>query len=286
MNQIQGSTADHIAFTGTGSAYDPETGEALVYAPASTHRVVNIAQSEARSAREEFRGKQSGFTFSVMDVLHEVTSALTKAQCGFLFLLQCYVSFDDGRLINADKSAMSTEDMRKVLRMDGRKQKSSFYDFLNRSVRSGIIIENSDGSYSVNERYHFRGAVPAGLSVIKSYSAKIKRIYGSVRPEDLGLVYRMLPLVHYATNTLCSNPGEVVPENVNALNRKELADAIGISVGEISRRLPQLTVDGEYVIAKVSVGGTDSYMFNPWVFYRKMTQPDETLRTIFRVKAK
>lgn len=279
-------TAEHIAFTGTGTAYDPETGETLVFAPASTHKVVNIAQSEAHSERQQFIGRQQDFSFSVMDVLHEVTSVLTKAQCGFLFLLQCYVSYENGRLVNPNKSVMTTEDMRRVLGMNDRKKKSSFYDFLSRTVSNGILIDNVDGSFSVNERYHFRGSVPTGLAVIKSYSAKIKRIYGSVRPEDLGLIYRMLPLVHYSTNTLCTNPAEQVPENLNALNRKDLADAIGISVGEISRRLPTLTVDGEYVIAKVTIGGIESYMFNPWVFYRKMTQPDETLRAIFRVKAK
>lgn len=219
-----------------------------------------------------------------MDVLHEVTSVLTKAQCGFLLLLQCYVSYETGRLTNANKTPMSTDDMRKALRMNG-SRKNTFYDFLRKCMDHHIIIENDDGSYSINERYHFRGVTPTGLSVIKSYTAKIKRIYGTVSPEDLGLIYRMLPLVHYATNTLCTNPSVNIPEEINALNRKELAEAIGVSVGEISRRLPKMTVDGEYVIAKVTVGGVEMYMFNPWIFYRKMTAPDETLRTIFRVKA-
>lgn len=279
------NTPEHLAFSGTGSAYNPETGEALVYGPAETHYLRSKAQAAAYSEREEFRGKQDGFTFSVMEALHEVTSALTKAQCGFLLLLQCHANFGDGRLVNADKSSMTTDDMRRVLRMTSGRR-NTFYDFLRRCTDNRIIIANEDGSYAINDRYHFRGSTPIGLSVIKSYSARIKRIYGAARPEDLGIIYRMLPLVHYATNTLCSNPGELVPEKMAALNRKELAAAIGISVGEISRRLPALTVDGEYVIAKVTIGGVESYMFNPWIFYRKMTQPDETLRGIFRVKAR
>ncbi|WP_026263733.1 hypothetical protein [Paenibacillus terrigena] len=283
---LNGSTAEHIAFTGTGTAYDPETGEALIYAPAATHRVVSLSQYTAHRERKSFRGRQDNFTFSVLETLHEVTSVLTRAQRGFLFLLQCYINYDDGRLISANKSPMTTEDMRKALKMDGRRKKSSFYDFLNRCVEHGIILANEDGSYSVNERYHFRGTSQTGLSVIKSYTAKIKRMYGTTRPEDLGLIYTMLQLTHYGSNTLCANPSEQVPEKVRSLNRKELASVLGISVGEISRRFPTFTVDGEYVIAKVSVGGVDSYMFNPWIFYRKMTQPDETLRTIFRVKAK
>jgi len=282
---FQGYTNEHRYFRGTRTEVD-ENGEVRISAPAHTHKVVSIRQSDSHAERQEFRGRQPDFTFNVMEMLHEVTSVLTRAQCGFLLLLQCHVSYDSGRLVNADKSPMTTEDMRRALRMDGRKKKSSFYDFLARCTENEIILDNGDGTYSVNERYHFRGTVPTGLSVIKSYSAKIRRIYDKARPEDLGLIYTMLPLVHYATNTLCSNPSETVPEKVESLSRKELAETIGISIGEISRRLPTLTVDGEYVIAKVIVGGIDSYMFNPWVFYRKMTQPDETLRTIFRVKAK
>lgn len=280
MQFLQGKTVEHVGFRDTGTAYDRETGEVLVYAPATTHKVVSLVKSEAYRDRVEFKGRQNNFTFSVMDVLHEVTRALTTAQCGYLFLLQCYVDYRHGRLLNPSGSVMSTSDMRQVLDIS----RSTFHDFLTRAVSAGFILPNDDGSCSMNERYHFRGSAPSGVSVIKSYSTKVRAIYKRVRPSDLGLIYRMLPLVHYETNTLCSNPDETVPELVRALNRKELADIIGVSVGEVSRRFPKLTVDNEYVIAKVSVGGVESYMFNPWIFYRKASSPDVTLRRMFSVK--
>lgn len=274
---------NNIAFTESGTAYHPETGERIVWGTASDHKLVSKAQAEAYKEREEFKGRQSDFTFSAMDALHEVVSVLTKAQCGFLFLLQCYVSYETNTLVNVDRTPMTTKDMRKALGLEGSKRRT-FYDFLRKVTGCGIIVENENGSYSMNERYHFRGVVPIGLSVVKSYSAKIQALYGKIRPEDLGLLYRMLPLVHYSTNTLCANPGETVPEKIYGLNRKELAAAIGVSVGEISRRLSKMIVDGEYVIAKVSVGGSDSYMLNPWIFYRKTKKPDDTLAAIFRIK--
>jgi hypothetical protein len=46
-----------------------------------------------------------------------------------------------------------------------------------------------------------------------------------------------------------------------------------------------MTFDGEYVIAKVKIGGEERYMFNPWVFYRKASEPDKTLRALFSAKA-
>src|SRR5690606_14993331 len=81
-------TAEHIAFTGTGTAYHPETGEVLIYGLADTHKLVNLAQADAYAARAAMKQRQPEFTFNVMDALGEVTAALTKAQCGYLLVLQ------------------------------------------------------------------------------------------------------------------------------------------------------------------------------------------------------
>jgi hypothetical protein len=175
---------------------------------------------------------------------------------------------------------MSKADMIQALQLT--KKRSVFYNFF-RAANSNGIINEINGVFSVNQRFHFRG-VSDNPYVIKSYTAKVKRVYREVKAADLGLIYRMLPLVHYDTNALCSNPYEINPKQINFLDREELAQAIGISAGEISRRLPKITFDGNYVIARVKVGGSDKYMFNPWVFYRKMTAPDKTLQAMFNVK--
>jgi hypothetical protein len=247
--------------------------------PVDTHYLRSYAQDEAYKERAEYRGKQADFTFNAMEMLSEVTAVLTKVQCGFLLVLQCYIGFDSV-LINANKAPMKPADMQRILKL----RKTTFYDFFRNCVEHRFIIENDNGTYAINDAYHFRGKVPVNTSVVKAYSTKIKRLYGEMKAEDLGLLYRMLPLVHYGTNALCTNPSERIPEDIDFLNRAQLAEAIGISVGEISRRLPRMIVDGEYVIAKVTIGDTDMYMFNPMIFYRKMTEPDDTLRTIFSVK--
>ncbi|MGG4453201.1 hypothetical protein [Brevibacillus porteri] len=265
--------------------YVDEDGVARISAPAHTHIARSIAQADAYRGmreREEFRGKQSAFTFSNMEALQEVISALTTTQCGYLLVLQCYISFDNGRLTNPDRSYMSTSDMMTVLQL-GRKRQT-FYDFFAACTEHDVIIANEDGSYSVNVRYHFKGATDNPF-VIRSYSAKIRQVYREAKAVDLGLIYRMLPYVHYETNALCANPDERNPANIRWFNRKELAQAIGVSEGEISRRLPRITLGNEYVIAKVSVGGhPPRYMLNPFVFYRKTSEPDTTAQAMFNVK--
>lgn len=279
-------TNEHRYFSGVFSFVD-ENGEQRISAPAESHKVISRKQSEAYKAeqqRKEFIGRQPDFTASNMRNLHEVYNVLTTAQSGYLMRLQCNVSYesDGGVLINSDKTPMTTADMLDVLQL--KRKRSSFYDFLDACICYGIITEQ-DGVYAVNPRYHFRGAFNDQY-VVKAYTAKIKRVYREVKAADIGLIYRMLPHVHYSTNALCENPFEANPTKIRWFTRKSLAEAIGVSPGEISRRLPKMTFDGEYVIAQVTVGGQRMYMFNPWVFYRKNSEPDTTLQAVFSVKPK
>lgn len=233
-----------------------------------------------QGARE---GRQRDFTGSRMENLSEVYNALTTAQCGYLMLLQCYAGFEGGTLVKADKNPMNKRDMMDVLQLG--KKRQTFRDFLTACIDAGVITEAADGSYAINPRYHFKGAFEDQY-VVKSYTAKLKRVYREVKATDIGLLYRMLPYVHYETNTLCANPFEQIPERVRPLSRTELAEAIGVTPQVITRCLPRMVFDGEYVIAQVKVGGKTSYMLNHTVFYRKKGEPDATLRRIFNVKDK
>jgi hypothetical protein len=257
---------------------DIETGEDR----SSDYTLRHRNQDEAYRKLKEKRGRQPDFTASNMRNLHEVYNVLTTTQCGYLMLLQCYVDYGEGTIVKSDKTPMTTSDMMSVLQL--KSKRSTFYNFLRACVEHGIIIENN-GTYAVNPRYHFRGAF-ADQYVVKSYTAKIKQVYREVKAADIGLIYRMLPFVHYETNALCENPFETNPDKIRWFTRKTLAEAIGVSPSEISRRLPKMTFDGEFVIAQVIVGGKRVYMFNPWVFYRKNGEPDKTLQAVFNVKPK
>lgn len=273
---------EHIAFTGTGSAYDPETGEALVYGRAGTHKVVNIAQAASYHERGRQKGRQADFTFTAIKSVGDVISVLTTAQCGYLTLLQCYVGYDGGLLVNADDTPMKTADMIDALQLN--RKKRTFYDFLTACVTHGIILADSQG-HRINPKYHFRG-MTHNRAVIRSYTAKVKQLYREVRAVDLGLMYRMLAYVHYETNALCANPLERDPSKIRWFNGSELAEAIGIDSKELSKRLPRMKFGNEYVVARIKHGGTTSYMFNHKVFYRNSREPDATLVAMFAVSPK
>lgn len=231
-------------------------------------------------ARESREGRRSEFTNANMKHIQEVSSVLTTTQCGYLMLLQCYIDYDNGAIINSDKSYMSTSDMRNALRLSSKK--TTFYDFLNDCLKYDIIRKDGD-VYSVNKRYHFRGAL-AGEYAIKAYSAKLKRVYSEVKASDIGLIYRMLPLVHMGTNALCDNAFERDPKKVRWLNLRELSAEVGVSERYLGRRLKLMKFDGEYVVARIKVGSEPiRYTINPSVFYRQDKTPDDTLMSMFNV---
>ncbi|SET42051.1 hypothetical protein SAMN05216389_1115 [Oceanobacillus limi] len=276
-------TDEHRYFDGVFS-YTDENGEARISAPATTHRVISYEQTEAykreQAAEKWRRGRQPSFTATRMRNIHEVYDALTTAQCGYLMRLQCSVDYVTGRLVNSDKSAMSYADMRKELGLA--RKKSTFSEFLSACKRNDIITEK-DGEHFVNQRYHFRGAFTDPY-VVKAYTTKVKHVYREVKAADIGLMYRMLPYVHYDLNALCDNPYEDDPNKIRWFNRKSLAEAIGVDPATLGRRLPKMKFGDEYVIARIKVGGKEKYTFNPNVFYRKDTKPSDDLIAMFNTK--
>lgn len=259
-----------------------ETGELITEGYTVTHR--NQAEAYAKLKRDEeakIRGRSKDFTFSVMDALHEVTSVLTNAQCGYMLVLQGYADYK-GRLAKPDRqSLMKPADMAEVLALTNRR--STFYDFLTRAIDNEIIIEAGD-VYSINQRYHFRGPINGRIAV-QSFTQNIRKAYAENMPEDLGLIYRMLPFVNVKYNTLCHNPDERIVSEVRPLKAKEIAEICGIAPATFSRRFREWTFNERYIMAKVTIGKRTQYMFNPFIIYRGKDMTDYMAKGIFDIKA-
>lgn len=251
-------------------------------------RIKSLEQIEAqrnhkRAEAQNFEGRKHNFVFSDMDNIDYAIESLTTAQCGYLLVLSCFTSYDGLLTIGKTPRPMTTDDMMRELNLKQRKQRT-FYDFLEACQNFGIIYEDSRG-YNMNPKLHFKGDVK-GKNVIRSYISKVKEVYRDVSAAELGLVYRMLQYVHLGTNVLASNPYEPIPELVRPLNRKDLADKLGVTPQYISKKLPKIVFGNEYVVATETIGKVTSYKLNPWVFWRGKGVPDDSLRFTFRVKAK
>jgi hypothetical protein len=286
------SGGERLATKLTDILYD-KPGKQLEHAQGNYYRDENGRVFEARSLAQldgikkrkqaEARSDESPYMLNAMKRLNFVIDTLTPAQCGYLLMLACHMNYE-GTVVKSrnDQTPMNRADMKKALKLT--KKRSTFSEFFSACLNHGIITELDGGAFRIASLFHFRGNAD-GEAVVKAYMQRVKEVYRKVKPEDIGLIYRMLPYVHRTTNALCANPDEVVPGSIRKFNRKELADTIGVTPQFISQKVKTMKFDGQPVFAKVTPGdGASFYMLNPSVFYRGKGAPDDTLLTLFGIK--
>lgn len=238
----------------------------------------NRKQDEAYRKKQD--GRNTNFTFTKMDAIKEVIKVLNDAELGYLLLLQCFIDFDN-RLVNSNrhKTPMTKKDVQETLGL-GRTKFTSFW----KTLLTLEIVEEKEGELFMDTKYHFKGTLSSDDKVIRSFTTKVKELYTTTSAKDLGFIYKLLPYVHYETNTLCNNPYEKNPMKIQKLSQVDIAEIVGIDARNVRRKLKRLTLGVEYVFAEISVGRTKQYMVNPFLFYRRQGKPNATLTTIFTIR--
>lgn len=229
---------------------------------------------ELQKRRSE--GRSKSFTFTHMGNVYEVIQSLSTAQCGLLLVLITFIDYD-GVLRNPDKTAMTKNDIRKVLKLEG---KRSFYDFMKVSLEAGILIEVDD-QFTVNSRYHFKGN-SRSKELVRVLATQVRELHKENKLTDIGILYKIQAHVHVTRNVLVKNPNETDEDKIEFLNREELAGILGISTEQVRKVIGRLRVDGQLVVASMRLGRDNHFVVNPDVFNR--ATHDETLRTLFRSK--
>lgn len=270
---LSGDPIGNVRYYGNGLGMDDQ-GRVFTLKSAEQER------AQQRYAAQKGRGRKHTFTFSGIERLPYVSDALTYAQSGYLLILASYLNYDGVIVRNEnDPEAMSTADMQRALRLTGTKE-STFYDFLDACLNYGIMRREGD-AYSITRDFHFKGALDGEL-VVRTFITQLRAMYTEVSAHDIGILYRLLSCMHRDSNILCANPEERIPSKVRKLNRKQVAEKVGVSPGVISRAVSRMVFDGKSVFAKITTA-TDGtfYMLNPSVFRRKDTEFDETVKGVF-----
>jgi hypothetical protein len=251
-----------------------ETGELRDFAEFQSAR-----QRQAVGYLRKQDGRQHDFTFTDMRNMHEVIGKIDDKHCGYLLYLQCFISFD-GVLTQPthDKAPMTKRDIQDVVGL----KKSAFAEFFRDMTDNGIIYRNDDGSYSVDSAYHFKGSTD-NQNVIKSFTAKVRELYTGRNANKLGFIYKLLPYIHFETNTVCANPYEKDVAGITQLSKREIAELTGVSEKTVYNYLRKMKLGDEYVFAEIRRGNERYYKLNPFIFYRKNGRPDATLREMFRL---
>jgi biotin operon repressor len=273
-----------------------ETGEVVKI---SSYRTVEQEKAyQEKKMREKSRKKAKAFTFSNMENAKEVIQMLTTMELGYFLVLQTYIDYSNNALVKSshNPTPMSRGDIGEVLGINNRSHVKKHIDNF---LEKGLMIEKTitvDGkqvkAFCINEKYHFKGKTD-NQKVVKAFSEQIRRIYNTnfskkskKQPADMGFLYLILPYIHYETNILCLNPFEPNPEAIEALSIADICRITGLDKKNVQAKLNNLKWDGMTVFAKVIKGRKTHLKVNPFVFYRKDGEPDNSLVTDFLIRGK
>ncbi len=234
--------------------------------------------SQRKGLEKAKEGRKHDFTFTDMENITRVIATIDEKHCGYLLYLQCFISYE-GVLINADRSKtpMNKADIQRAVGL----KRTAFGDFFRSMVAKGIIVEE-DEVYYVNDAYHFKGNT-SNVNTIKSFTAKVRELYTARNAKKLGFIYKLLPYIHFETNTVCANPFEKDVKEIRQLSKSEIADITGLTEKTVYSYLRNMKLGDEFVFAEIRSGNYRYYKINPFIFYRKRGRPDATLREMFQL---
>jgi hypothetical protein len=248
---------------------DQGTGEILKVIDWDTHYIRAKTQDEAYKRKQFAMKDNRHFSFADMQHIKEVISNISTVHCGYLLILQCFMEYRTGKL------TLKRKEMPKAVGTS----ESTFIRFWNEVRSHGIVIEKK-GEYYVNPRFHFRSEAKSDR-VIKLFTTTLKQLRNDLKPAELGFLYKLLPYVHFETNMICADPF-TAPEDIQFLNKSQIAELVEMEEKKTSKMLDKLRKSG--VIAE-TIRGEDKrvrlFTLNPYVFYRRKGQPDDTLRNMF-----
>ncbi|MCG1020775.1 hypothetical protein [Sutcliffiella horikoshii] len=239
---------------------NPETGERFRF-----ESELDIERKQ-KYARINSNKKQNKFTNTNMDEIDYISENLTNAQIGYLMILQCYINYE-GKLIHSqkDKTPLKSIEIQKILRIPER----TFYDFKDVTLKAGILTYDKNvKTYSINKKFMFKGAFN-GMNVVSIVTKEMKVGLNTSKPEELAMIFKLQKFVNFKTMALVKNPNETDLNKLEFLKQKDLAESLGVTASHLSRKLYQIVINGEYIIAKVKVGREpNKFMLNPNVFFR------------------
>lgn len=269
ITQIKGGAPIGKITPVTGRLAKDEGGRVFVYKSLEQHEAARRFMSYGRDKRN--------FSFTHIRNIADITRELSNKYCGYLLLLQPNIQFKTGVLVaeGREGAPLTLPQIARIWGVSKRTAAVVIEEFEARSILFGI-----DGSYVMNDRYHFRNKASGEVdALIKTYFTALKSF--NMTAADLGFVYKLLQLVHYETNQICADPF-ARPEDIRFLSDKEIGEAVGMSetkTKEALARLRKSRIIGEWV--SVEDKRKKLTVLNPYVFYRRNGEPDATLRSLF-----
>jgi len=257
-----------------------EAGRVYVYESIES---VERKKEHARRSRDKRH-----FTFSHMRHIREITDNMSNKHCGYVLMLQPYIEYKTNLIVKQGRTPepMTEKEIAEAWGVTKRTCKTVLAE-----LEVADIIEKVNDHYRINERYHFRNKVEVDVDMlVKTFQTAVKSL--DLKPAELGVVYKLLPYVHYESNLVCENPFETDSKKVIFLNKTQIAKNVGIPRQKFDEVLKKLTI--AQVLATIQrkswlspeeVRGGDGretvVLINPNIITRIKGEPNATIKQIF-----
>ncbi|WP_140456593.1 MULTISPECIES: hypothetical protein [Priestia] len=247
---------------------------------------VQYKQREDEVAK--YNAEQGGFVFTFYKLAERIDGDLTKADLARLLFLATYLSYESNQLKFDNGVAITKKQLPELLGLKER----AFRTFYGTVTQLGILVDNGD-KVVMSAEYFYKGSLPKTIkpneiAYTRTYVNGIRELYkeyGATRKAgQLGLLYLVIPYIHFDTNILVSNPNERQHADIEALSLEEVAMLLGYDANKITRTLTGIVLGDEYVFMITQVGKEKNVVVNPRVHWRGTSVPSGTVDTLFQIK--
>ncbi|MBU3186632.1 hypothetical protein [Clostridium estertheticum] len=153
----------------------------------------------------------------------------------------------------------------------------------NSLIKHHMISVDEDDHIIVNHEYCLKGTISKNMedaTRTRLFENAVRELYERARPSEhkkLDVLVTLLPFINYYHNVVCKCPDAEFIRDIKPYN---LVDLCGIlhynpkNIYRLKKDLLDLTVKGEYVVAIIETGKSQTITINPRVYYRKGKMED------------
>lgn len=258
-----------------------DDGRWIQEVPLDGYRIESEEDIERRrrfAQREDARKRNTRqYVASYHEPLHKLTQMLEINELGAVMKLIPYMRRDkDGDLYVEGKRMGIAE----VSRAVGKSQRWS-EGVIRTLARCGVITEKKDGRrkvYGVSPEYHTMGETVPGARYTKVYQTKTRSDVKNLTVQAAGLLYSMIPYIHYERLYLVFNPDDRDFDALKHMRQADLARVVGVEEQTVTRAMKELSRCG-FVMRSEAYGALVIKM-NPDVMYRKKYDDDEYTESV------
>lgn len=240
----------------------------------------------------DYTREQNGFVFTFYKLAEYVGNELKQADLARLLYIATFAHFGDNRLLhNGNHKVIDKNGLQTLLGLKDR----AYHTFYKTVTELGII---KDRGYDMvmNSDYFYCGYLPkecktGEIPYTRTYVKGIQELYkkyGTTRKiGQLGLLYLVIPYIHYDTNLLASNPDETDYAMIEPLPVEEIARILNYTPDKITKALTDIVLGNEFVFYPFGSGKEKYFAVNSLVFWRADSSPlnkVDTAQVLFAIK--